>query len=248
MGARPRCALVHAAHPEPSAAWEEAFEAGIEELAERFGVRVDRGRVRKGPLIVAVEATGTFPGRPPPASPLRSTAGRCDLRHRHPGGCRRRAGGAPPGSPDGSTSPSRGSPRGWPCGGSRRARSTCRTDCAPISGTCSGQAGSALRSRPPACPCPRRSLPPAAGRGRPTSRSRAATTTSSCSPWLRSANRSSRAAPLEVPIARIGDVASTPGLRLPSTRDGTGRAPFPAGYEHFAAGRAGPGAELASDP
>ena len=54
------------------------------------------------------------------------------------------------------------------------------------------------------------------------------------------------AAPLEVPIARIGDVASTPGLRCLDP-DGRPR-PVPAGYEHFAAGRAGPGAELASDP
>ena len=66
MGAQPRCALVYAAHPAPSAAWEEAFSAGIEDLAERFAVRIDRRPVRRGPLLVAIEVTGTFPGSAPP--------------------------------------------------------------------------------------------------------------------------------------------------------------------------------------
>ena len=76
MGARPRRALAHAAHPEPSAAWEEAFAAGLEGLAERFGVVLDRGRLRKGPLIVSVEAAGTFPGGPGDRPPLRRSGAR----------------------------------------------------------------------------------------------------------------------------------------------------------------------------
>ena len=76
MGARPRRALAHAAHPEPSAAWEEAFAAGMEGLAERFGVALDRGPLRKGPLVVSVEAAGTFPGDPGDRPPLRRSGTR----------------------------------------------------------------------------------------------------------------------------------------------------------------------------
>ena len=77
MGAQPRRALVHAAHPAPAPAWEEAFAAGIEELAERFAVRIDRRPVRQGPLLVAIEVAGTFPGSAPPL--LRSGARPGDL-------------------------------------------------------------------------------------------------------------------------------------------------------------------------
>ncbi|MCY4452599.1 MAG: thiamine-phosphate kinase [Immundisolibacterales bacterium] len=77
MGAQPRRALVHAAHPAPSPAWEEAFAAGIGELAERFAVRMDRRPVRTGPLLVSVEIAGTFPGSAPPL--LRSGARPGDL-------------------------------------------------------------------------------------------------------------------------------------------------------------------------
>ena len=72
MGAQPRRALVHAAHPEPTAAWAEDFSTGLDELARRFAVRIDWLALRTGPLLVAIEATGTFPDSRPPL--LRSGA------------------------------------------------------------------------------------------------------------------------------------------------------------------------------
>ena len=66
MGARPRCALVHVSHPSAPRGWEEALGAGINELAARFSVRVSRGAVHRGPLLVAVEVAGTFPDERPP--------------------------------------------------------------------------------------------------------------------------------------------------------------------------------------
>ena len=66
MGARPRSALACASHPAPADEWEEEFRAGLEGLAARFGVRVSRGPLRRGPLLVAVEAAGTYPDARPP--------------------------------------------------------------------------------------------------------------------------------------------------------------------------------------
>ena len=66
MGARPRCALAYVAHPDPPASWEDDLAAGLEGLAARFGVRVNREPVRRAPLLVAVEVTGTFPDSRPP--------------------------------------------------------------------------------------------------------------------------------------------------------------------------------------
>ena len=95
MGARARWALVHLAHPDapgrgpapgpqpaPSAwaarpawpAWEDEFAAGLEALAARFGVRVDRAPARRGPLLATVEAAGTFPD--PSRPPLRRSGAR----------------------------------------------------------------------------------------------------------------------------------------------------------------------------
>ena len=245
MGARPRCALVHAAHPEPSAAWEEAFEAGIEELAERFGVRVDRGRVRKGPLIVAVEATGTFPDAHPP---LRRSGAR-------PGdaiyvtGTLGDAAGALAGAAGLAGRLDLPEPR-VAAGMALRGIATSAIDvsdglCADLGHVlrASGVGASLQTARLPLS----EALLAACGRSRATDLALAGgddyelvfTVAPEREPLL-------AAAPLEVPIARIGDVASTPGLRCLDP-DGRPR-PVPAGYEHFAAGRAGPGAELASDP
>ena len=70
MGACPRRALAHVAHParpSPTASeWEREFAAGLEALAARFGVRVHRLPGRRGPLLAAVEAAGTFPDPRPP--------------------------------------------------------------------------------------------------------------------------------------------------------------------------------------
>ena len=67
MGARPRRALVHLAHPDPGEGWEQEFAAGLDALAARFTVRVDREATRRAPLTVTVEVAGTFPEatRPP---------------------------------------------------------------------------------------------------------------------------------------------------------------------------------------
>ena len=66
MGAHPRRALAHVSHADPPPGWEEEVTAGIEELAARFGVRVDRTAPRRGAPLVAIEVTGTFPDSRPP--------------------------------------------------------------------------------------------------------------------------------------------------------------------------------------
>ena len=74
MGARPRRALVHLAHPDPGEEWEEEFTAGLDALAARFAMRVDREATRRAPLAVTVEVAGTFPGAARP--PLRRSGAR----------------------------------------------------------------------------------------------------------------------------------------------------------------------------
>lgn len=68
MGASPRRAIAHVAHPDPAPpeGWEEALASGFEGLAGRFGVQVDRPPLRRGPLLAAVEVAGTFPDARPP--------------------------------------------------------------------------------------------------------------------------------------------------------------------------------------
>ena len=67
MGALPRRALVHLAHPDPPEAWEDELMAGLLRLAARHRVEVDRTAPRRAPLTVTVEVAGTFPhaARPP---------------------------------------------------------------------------------------------------------------------------------------------------------------------------------------
>ena len=67
MGALPRRALVHFAHPDPPEAWEDELMAGLLRLAARYRVEVDRTAPRRAPLAVTVEVAGTFPhaARPP---------------------------------------------------------------------------------------------------------------------------------------------------------------------------------------
>ncbi len=67
MGALPRRALVHLAHPDPPEAWEDELMAGLLRFAARYRVEVDRTTPRRAPLTVTVEVTGTFPhaARPP---------------------------------------------------------------------------------------------------------------------------------------------------------------------------------------
>ena len=74
MGARPRRALVHLAHPDPGEGWERAFTAGLDALAARFTLRVDRKATGRAPLVVTVEVAGTFPC--PDHQPLRRSGAR----------------------------------------------------------------------------------------------------------------------------------------------------------------------------
>ena len=74
MGARPRRALVHLAHPDPGEGWEREFAAGLGALAARFTLRVDREATRRAPLTVTVEVAGTFPD--PARPPLRRSGAR----------------------------------------------------------------------------------------------------------------------------------------------------------------------------
>ena len=74
MGARPRRALVQLAHPDPGEGWEQEFAAGLDALAARFTLRVDRETTRRAPLAVTVEVAGTFPCAEPP--PLRRSGAR----------------------------------------------------------------------------------------------------------------------------------------------------------------------------
>ena len=245
MGARPRWALVHAAHPEPSAAWEEAFGAGIEELAERFGVRVDRGRLRRGPLLVAVEATGTFPDAHPP---LRRSGAR-------PGdaiyvtGTLGDAAGALEGAARLAGRLDLPEPR-VAAGMALRGIATSAIDvsdglCADLGHVlrASGAGASLETGRLPLS----EALLAACGRARATDLALAGgddyelafTVAPEREPLL-------AAAALAVPITRIGVIESTPGLRCLDS-DGQPR-PVPAGYEHFAADNAGSGAEVAPGP
>lgn len=74
MGARPRRALVHLAHPDPGEGWEREFAAGLDALAARFTLRVYREATRRAPFVVTVEVAGTFPC--PGHQPLRRSGAR----------------------------------------------------------------------------------------------------------------------------------------------------------------------------
>ncbi len=239
MGARPRRALVHASHPEPSAAWEAAFAAGIEGLAERFGVRVDRGRVRKGPLMVTVEAAGTFPDARPP---LRRSGAR-------PGDAVYVTGtlGDAAGALEGAAALSGRLDLPEPRVAEGLALRGIATSAIDVSDGLCADLGHVLRASGVGASLETARLPlseallAARGRTRATDLALAGgddyelvfTVAPEREPLL-------AAAPLEVPIARIGAVVRTRGLRCLDP-DGRPR-PVPAGYEHFAPDRARPSA------
>ena len=232
MGARPRRALVHAAHPEPSAAWEEAFAAGLEGLAERFGVVLDRGPLRKGPLVVSVEAAGTFPGGGPPLRRSGARAGDAV----YVTGSLGDAAGALGGAAALAARLDLPEPR-VAAGLALRGIATSAIDvsdglCADLGHVlrASGVGASIETARLPRS----EALVAACGPARATELALAGgddyelvfTVAPDCEPRL-------AAAPLEVPITRIGVVKDEPGLRCfgPDGRP----LPVPAGYEHFAA-------------
>ena len=236
MGARPRRALVHASHPGPSAAWEEAFAAGLEGLAERFGVAMDRGRLRNGPLVVTVEAAGTFPGGRPPLRRSGARAGDAV----YVTGALGDAAGALEGAAALAERLDLPEPR-VAAGLALRGIATSAIDvsdglCADLGHVlrASGVGASIETARLPLS----EALVAARGPARATELALAGgddyelvfTAAPGCEPLL-------DAAPLNVRITRIGIVESTPGLRCLGP---DGRAlPVPRGYEHFAAGRLG---------
>lgn len=63
MGADPRAARASVCHPAVDAGrrWRHGFEAGLRDLADLFGVRMDATLTVRGPLCVTVEAMGSVP-------------------------------------------------------------------------------------------------------------------------------------------------------------------------------------------
>ncbi len=245
MGARPRRALVHAAHPEPSAAWEEAFAAGLEGLAERFGVVLDRGPLRKGPLVVSVEAAGTFPGGGPPLRRSGARAGDAVYVTGTLGDAAGALGGAA------ALAPRLDLPEPRVAAGlALRGIATSAIDvsdglCADLGHVlrASGVGASIETARLPRS----KALVAACGPARATELALAGgddyelvfTVAPGCEPRL-------TAAPLGVPITRVGVVEDEPGLRCfgPDGRP----LPVPAGYEHFAAAPPRPVEEAPRSP
>ena len=234
MGARPRRALVHAAHPEPSPAWEEAFAAGLEGLAERFGVALDRGRLRDGPLVVSIEAAGTFPGDRPPLRRSGARAGDAV----YVTGALGDAAGALEGVSALAGRLDLPEPR-VAAGLALRGVATSAID---VSDGLCADLGHVLRASGVGALIETARLPLSealvAARGPVRAAELALAGGDDYELVFTVAPRSEpllAAAPLDAPITRIGVVASTPGLRC---LDPDGRpTPVPPGYEHFAAGQ-----------
>ena len=231
MGALPRRALVHAAHPEPSAAWEEDFTAGVHELAERFSVRIDRSPVRRGPLLVAIEVAGTFPDS---RLPLRRSGARPGDRI-YVTGTLGDAAGALHGTTRLLGRLERPEPR-IRAGLALRGVATSAIDisdglCADIGHVlhASGVGASIEAARLPLS----HELLSAHGTARATELALAGGDDYELAFTVPAKREHHLAdAPLEVPISRIGIVERRPGLRCLDA-DGRPR-PVPAGYEHFA--------------
>ena len=244
MGARPRRAFVHASHPSPPPTWEETLAAGVEGLAVRFGVRVDRLVLRRGAPLVAIEVTGTFPD---PRPPLRRSGAR-------PGdgvyitGTLGDAAGALAGAATLAARLDYPEPR-VPAGIAIRGLATSAIDvsdglCADLGHVlrASGGVGATLETaRLPLSA----GLLAACGRERATELALAggddyelAFTVPPEREHLLAAAR------LEVPATRIGVIEGRAGLRCLDA-DGRPR-PVPAGYEHFTSGgvAAGAGTEI----
>ena len=248
MGARPRCALAHASHPDPPPAWEEELAAGIEGLAERFGVRVERPPLQHGGPLVAIEVTGTFPDSRPPLRRARARPGDAI----YVTGTLGDAAGALAGVAALAARLDFPEPR-VPAGMALRGIATSAIDvsdglCADLGHVlrASGGVGATLESaRLPlstellaACG-PERAIELALAGGDDYELA------FTVSP---DRERLLAAAPLEIPITRIGVIEDRAGLRCLGP-DGRPR-PVPAGYEHFTSGgaAAGAGGGTASGP
>ena len=231
MGARPRRALAHVAHPDPSPAWEEELAAGVEGLAARFGVRVEHLEPRRGAFLVAIEVMGTFPDSRPP---LRRSGARPGDRV-YVTGTLGDAAGALAGAAALAGRLDRPEPR-VPAGLALRGIATSAIDvsdglCADLGHVlrASGGVGATLETaRLPLSA----GLLAACGRGPATELALAGGDDYELAftvPPER--ERLLATAALAVPVTRIGVVEDRPGLRC-LDRDGRPR-PVPAGYEHF---------------
>ena len=233
MGAQPRSALAHVSHPDPPAGWEAELAAGLEALAARFAVRLVRGPLRRGPVLVAVEAAGTFPDPRPPLLRSGARAGDSVWVTGTLGDAAAALGGA------GSLGfrLDRPEPR-VPAGLALRGIATSAIDisdglCADLGHVleASGVGATIETARLPLSP----ELVTACGRDRGIALALAGgddyelafTVPPDREPLLAGAR-------LDVPISRIGCVERRAGLRCLDP-DGRER-PAPAGYEHFAAG------------
>ena len=234
MGARPRRALVHLAHPDPLEAWEDELMAGLRGIAARYRVEVDRMTPRRAPLTVTVEVAGTFPhpARPPL---LRSGARPGDAIYVT--GTLGDAAGALAGAAALAGRLDLPEPR-VPAGMVLRGIATSAID---VSDGLAADLGHVLRASGvgASVETPRLPLSPALlaafGRERATDLALAGGDDYELAftvPPER--ERLLAEAPLEVPVTRIGAIERGSGLRCIGA-DG-GPRPVPRGYEHFAAG------------
>ena len=241
MGARPRRALVHLAHPDPGEGWEREFAAGLDTLAARFAVRVDREATRRAPLAVAVEVAGTFPGAARP--PLRRSGAR-------PGdavyvtGTLGDAAGALAGAAALAGRLDLPEPR-VAAGMALRGIATSAID---VSDGLAADLGHVLRASGAGASIEAARLPLSAallaafGRERATDLALAGGDDYELAFTVPpEGERLLAGAPLEVPVTRIGAIERGSGLRCLGADGGT--RPVPRGYEHFAtgAGRNGKG-------
>ena len=255
MGALPRRALVHAAHPEPSAQWDADLASGLQGLAARFAMRVDRAPLRAGPLLVAVEASGTFCDARPP---LRRSGARPGDRI-YVTGTLGDAAAALEGADSLRARLDLPEPR-VAAGLALRGIASSAID---VSDGLCADLGHVLRASGVGASIEAARLPLSAGLTAAVGHRRATDLALAGGDdyelvFTVPAEREPRlaGAPLEVPIARIGVIERHPGLRCLGP-DGRPR-PAPAGYEHFAqdGGEApaesrlgpGPGSEAGLEP
>ena len=239
MGALPRRTLVHLAHPDPGEGWEEEFAAGLDTLAARFAMRVDREATRRAPLAVTVEVAGTFPGAARP--PLRRSGAR-------PGdavyatGTLGDAAGALAGAPTLAGRLDLPEPR-VAAGMALRGIATSAID---VSDGLAADLGHVLRASGAGASIEAARLPlspallAAFGRERATDLALGGGDDYELAFTVPPERELLLAeAPLEVPVTRIGTIERGTGLRCLGA-DGMAH-PVPRGYEHFANGASGAG-------
>ena len=245
MGAFPRRALVHAAHPEPSSGWEAEFAAGVDALAARFSMRVDRPRLRAGPLFVSIEVSGTFPDSRPP---LRRSGARPGDRIYVTGTL-----GDAAGALDGAAALAARLDRPEPRVSAGLALRGIATSAIDVSDGLCADLGHVLRASGTGASLDTSRLPLSAGLIAAFGRDRATDLALAGGDDYELAftvpperERRLTDAPLGVRISRIGAIEAAPGLRCAGPDGRPRRAP--AGFEHFAKGEGPAPASSASGP